>query len=138
MSVFLSTVQAVVTVSPSVSPVVSATVVPVAHAASTGFVAQLNSYASSFSTADLLVAAGAIATGLQYLINKFANVRKFTNQMLGLVLPFLVIAPSVIATSSKNAAYGAIVYCVAQVLYYTIEKIKDTAATPEPVLPAGV
>jgi len=119
MSAILAVIQAVVTATPSVTPLASPVVV--AHAS---FLSQLNSFASSFSATDLLVGAGVIATALQYLINKFVNFKKFTNQLLGLVLPFIVIAPTLIATGSKNAAYGGIVYAIAQTLYYVIEKIK--------------
>jgi len=99
----------------------------------------INKIFASFSTADLLLAAGFIATGLQYLINRFANVKKFTNQLLGLLLPFMVVAPAWIDSQHQNVVYGSIVYAVAQTIYYVIERIKAGAvAKVAPELPAGV
>lgn len=93
--------------------------------------AQINSFLSGLSTADLIVAAGVVATGLQYLINRFANVKKFTNQLLGIVMPFLVTAPLMIDSLKNNfGAYSALVYVVAQLIYYVVEKIKANAAAP--------
>lgn len=123
------------TVAPTVVPTVAPVVTPVVHAVVTvhsSITDTLNQLAGRFSSADLLVAAGALATGLQYLINRFANVRKFTNQILGLVIPFLVVAPTVI--DGFKASNAVAVYAVAQLLYYLVEKLKDSVKpVAEPV-----
>lgn len=100
----------------------------------------LNQIASNFSTADLILAAGFLATGVQYLANRYVAFRKFTNQLLGLLIPFLIVAPSWIATQQKNVVYGSLIYVVSQTIYYLIEKLKDSAVAKAvaPELPAGV
>ena len=100
----------------------------------------INKIFASFSTADLLIAAGVIATGVQYLANRFVNFQKFTNQLLGLLIPFLVVAPAWISSQKEIAGYGAVVYCVSQVIYYVVEKLKANAVSKAiaPELPAGV
>lgn len=87
----------------------------------------LNQIAASLSTADLLVIAGILATGIQYLANKYVNFRKFTNQLLGLLIPFLIVAPTWIASQKEIAVYGSLIYVISQTIYYVVEKLKASA-----------
>ena len=100
----------------------------------------LNKIAGSLSTADLLIIAGFLATGVQYLANKYVNFRKFTNQLLGLLIPFLIVAPTWIASQKEIAVYGSLIYVVSQTIYYVVEKLKANAVAKAvaPELPAGV
>jgi hypothetical protein len=92
----------------------------------------INKIAASFSTADLIIAAGIIATGLQYLINRYANLKKFTNQLLGFAIPGLVVTPALVV-SLFDPIYAPVVYAISQLVYYVIERIKASVKpTVEP------
>jgi hypothetical protein len=117
--------QAIATVTPSPSPAVTA------HAQT--ITDTVNQLASKISTTDLLVAAGVITTGVQYLVNHFKALRESINWILSFAIPFMLVAGASFASGHNDLHLAPVVYLLGQLLFFTIERIKTSVATTEPV-----
>lgn len=113
-------VQATAPVVHAVAPIVPAVV----HHS---LLQQINDAASKVPVFDITVAAGVLATGLQSLINKYKELGKLENRLLGLVgLPGLLTAGSAFLTANHfHWVLAPAVALVGQLLYAVIEKIKE-------------
>lgn len=126
------TVQAVATATPHV--VAQATPVAVAHVSSISDT--INALASKVSTADLLVAGGFVATGVQYLVNRFVGLRKAANWLISFAVPFAGVALASFASGHNDLHLAPVVYLLGQAAYFAIEQVKSSVKVTSDVAPA--
>ena len=126
MSIILAVIAPVVHAVATATPAVVAQATPVAVAHVNSISDTINALASKVSTADLLVAAGFVATGVQYLVNKFANLRKVTNWLISFAVPFAGVALASFASGHNDLHLAPVVYLLGQAAYFTIEQIKSS------------
>lgn len=97
-------------------------------------VATVTNVLSHLSQADLLVIAGVMATYLQSFVNKYRSLRDAENWLLSFSLPWVTaIVPFAQSHQSNYGIYGGIVYFLAQVFYFTVQRIKASAVPAAPV-----
>lgn len=130
----LATVAPVVTSTPV--PTIAVHAVTVATTHTNSILDTLNALASKVSVADLTIAAGAITTGVQYLLNRYANLRKTANWLISFALPTAGAVIASVVQGTNDLHLAPVVYLLAQVIYFSIERIKASVTTTEPVTTA--
>lgn len=86
----------------------------------------------SLSNADLILIAGVLATGLQFLVNKFRELGRLENWLLSLPLPFVTAFLVFLPKGGPWEVKGSFAYIVAQVTYLTISEIVRRAQKSAP------
>lgn len=88
----------------------------------------LTGVVNSLSSADLLIIAGLLATGLQGLAKKYRQLGDLENWLLSFALPFLTaLLPYLHVPKIEWGVYGGLVYFVSQVVYFTVTQLKASA-----------
>jgi hypothetical protein len=91
-------------------------------------VSTLTSLVGHLSQMDLLIIAGVLATWLQSVLNKYRSLRNVENWVLSFALPWVTaVVPYAQSHQSNFGSYGALVYFLAQIFYFTIQRIKANA-----------
>lgn len=105
---------------------------------------QINQVANSLSQAELLLIAGALASGLQWGLNELkvsragAKLTEKANVALSFVLPFTIAGLEVFLNDGSLLVKGGLAYVATQLIYYTVKAFaalvvrrqSKTVATP--------
>jgi hypothetical protein len=102
------------------------------------FVSYLVSVVQGLSQADLLVISGLLAYGIQELINKYLGLGSTLKWVVSFPLPtFTAFITFLAAYGHFNLQQGGLAYLLAQLVFFTVEKLKEQgakSAVPETVV----
>lgn len=88
---------------------------------------QINQVVSGLSQAELLLIAGTLASGLQWILNEIKvsrkgdNFTKKTNVALSFILPFTIAGLEVVLNDGSLLVKGGLAYLATQLVYYTVK-----------------
>lgn len=89
----------------------------------------INSIIGSLSQADILFIAAGLAVAIQYILNHYLNLGTNSKWLVSFPLPPLTAFIAFIgAYGHFDLQQGGLAYFVAQIIYYTAEKLKETGA----------
>lgn len=94
----------------------------------------LTQVVSQISPLDMLIVAGALATGIQYLINQVKPLHDHEQWLVSFILPALTaLLPFMQAHQKHFGTYFGLAYFAAQLIFFGVQQLKGaTQDVPAP------